>query len=139
MSSFILVVHLLLAVGIVGLVLMQKSEGGGLGMGSASTNTAGFAPRPQGDLLTKATTYLAAAFFFFFLILGILAHNQAGTRSIVDNLAKEQTAPAESSNIDAKNTPVPADQVLPAPISPANSPATSPASAPAEPQVPLAQ
>ncbi|MBP7722093.1 MAG: preprotein translocase subunit SecG [Alphaproteobacteria bacterium] len=92
----ILVIHLFLALAIIGLVLLQRSEGGGLGMGGGGLG--GLAsPRSAANALTRATAFCALAFFCTSLILGILAGrtSTAGT-SILDALdapATEQTAP----------------------------------------------
>ncbi|HQX26967.1 MAG TPA: preprotein translocase subunit SecG [Alphaproteobacteria bacterium] len=82
----ILVIHLFLALAIIGLVLLQRSEGGGLGMGGGGLG--GLAsPRGATNALTRATAFCAAAFFCTSLILGILAgrSSTAGT-SILDAL-----------------------------------------------------
>jgi preprotein translocase subunit SecG len=92
MSSVVLVIHLFLALAIIGLVLLQRSEGGGLGMGGGGLG--GLAsPRGAANALTRATAICALAFFCTSLILGILAgrNSTAGT-SILDAL--EEPAPA---------------------------------------------
>ncbi len=110
MGSVILVIHLFLALAIIGLVLLQRSEGGGLGMGGGGLG--GLAsPRSAANILTRATAICAAAFFCTSLILAILAgvSSTAGT-SILDTLdepapaAKEQGAiPAEKESEPAGN------------------------------------
>jgi len=71
MQSVIIVVHLMLVVGLIGLVLLQKSEGGGLGIGSSG----GFmSSRGTSNILTKATAILAGLFFVTSLTLSILAN-----------------------------------------------------------------
>ena len=98
MESVLLVIHLILALAIIGLVLLQRSEGGGLGIGGGGLG--GLAtPRGAANMLTRATAICAAGFFCTSLILGIMAggHNQA-KQSIMDALkeapAAEQPAPA---------------------------------------------
>jgi preprotein translocase subunit SecG len=92
MGSVILVIHLFLALAIIGLVLLQRSEGGGLGMGGGGMG--GLAsPRGAANLLTRATGICAALFFCTSLILGIMAGAQGSRNtSILDEL--DQPGPA---------------------------------------------
>ena len=65
MENVILVIHLLLAIGLVGVVLLQRSEGGGLGIGGSGGGggMSGFMTgRATADLLTRTTAILATAF-----------------------------------------------------------------------------
>ncbi len=74
MENVILVAHLFLAIAIIGLVLLQRSEGGGLGFGGGGGGLGGVAsPQSTANILTKATAICAAAFFCTSLILGVLA------------------------------------------------------------------
>src|SRR5438128_12674442 len=78
MEKFVIVVHLMIVLSMIGFVLLQKSEGGGFAAGS----TAGFlSSRGTANVLTRTTAYLAAAFFATSLILSILAgfHRNPGT------------------------------------------------------------
>lgn len=71
MQNVLLVIHLLLAIGLVGVILIQRSEGGGLGMGGSQ---GGFmTTRGAANLLTRTTAILATAFITTSLILAILA------------------------------------------------------------------
>src|SRR5262245_52695067 len=95
MDSVVLVIHLFLALAIIGLVLLQRSEGGGLGMGGGGLG--GLAsPRGTANVLSRATAICAAAFFCTSLILAIMAgrNSTAGT-SILDALAEPAPAAAE--------------------------------------------
>jgi preprotein translocase subunit SecG len=79
MQTFVIVVHLMIVLAMIGLVLLQKSEGGGLGMGSSG---GGFmSSRGTSNLLSRSTAYLAGAFFATSLVLSILAglHRNPGT------------------------------------------------------------
>ncbi len=70
MQTVIIVVHLLIVLAMIGLVLLQRSEGGGLGMGGGS----GFmSTRGTTNVLSRTTALLAAAFFATSLILSIVA------------------------------------------------------------------
>ncbi len=99
MQNVILVIHLLLAIGLVGVVLLQRSEGGGLGIGGSGGGggMGGFMTgRATADLLTRTTAILATAFMITSLVLAIIAAHdrKAATGSILDQPA--QTAPASS-------------------------------------------
>ncbi len=70
MQTVIIVIHLMIVLAMIGLVLLQRSEGGGLGMGGG----AGFmSNRGTSNVLTRATAILAGLFFATSLILSILA------------------------------------------------------------------
>ena len=89
MSTVLLVVHLMIALALVGVVLLQKSEGGALGMGGGS---GGFLTgRGTANLLTRITAGLAAAFFTTSILLTILARQTAPVGSVFDG-----TKPADA-------------------------------------------
>jgi len=70
MQHVIIVIHLMLVLALIGVVLLQRSEGGGLGIGS----TGGFmTSRGTANVLTRATAILAGLFFVTSLMLSILA------------------------------------------------------------------
>jgi preprotein translocase subunit SecG len=70
MQTVIIVIHLMVVLAMIGVVLLQKSEGGGLGMGGGG----GFlSSRGTANVLTRTTAILAAVFFSTSLILSILA------------------------------------------------------------------
>lgn len=91
MEHVFLVIHLMLALAIVGLVLLQRSEGGGLGIGGGGMG--GLAtPKAAANALTKATAFCAACFFGTSLILGIMANSGGGSGTILDRVG-ETVAP----------------------------------------------
>jgi preprotein translocase subunit SecG len=70
MQQVLIVVHLLIVLAMVGVILLQRSEGGGLGIGS----TGGFlTSRGTSNVLTRATAFLAIGFFATSLVLSVLA------------------------------------------------------------------
>jgi preprotein translocase subunit SecG len=86
------VIHLMIVVAMVGLVLLQRSEGGGLGMGGGG---GGFmSSRGTANVLTRATAILAGTFFVTSLILSILAGYERKPRSILQSPASAPTQPA---------------------------------------------
>ncbi|RBI87017.1 preprotein translocase subunit SecG [Rhodosalinus halophilus] len=95
MENVVLIVHLLLALTLIGVVLMQRSEGGGLGMGGGGGNA--MSGRAAGTALGKVTWILAIAFIGTSLTLTIFAAENATGTSVLDRLgadgAPEETAP----------------------------------------------
>lgn len=94
MENVVLVIHLLLALSLIGVVLMQRSEGGGLGIGGGGAAT-GRAPQTA---LGKVTWGLAIAFIGTSIALTIIAAENAAGVSVVDRIvdapAPETTTPA---------------------------------------------
>jgi preprotein translocase subunit SecG len=90
MMTVLLVIHLMIAAALVGVVLMQRSEGGALGIGGGG---GGFLTgRGQANLLTRVTAGLAAAFFATSILLSILAGRTAPQTSVFDAPAGSSTA-----------------------------------------------
>jgi preprotein translocase subunit SecG len=125
METFVLVVHLIIALALIGVVLLQRSEGGALGIGGGGGGGGGslFTARGAGNALTRTTAYLAVAFFCTSIALTVIATHRGGG-SVIDNVAPpaatgNQQAPAEGSGTGGSVLP----QLAPA--------------APAQPQVPV--
>ncbi len=98
MSTVVLVIHLILAIALVGIILLQRSEGGALGMGGGGGGMGGFMTgRGAADLLTRTTAVLAASFMATSMILAILASDVRTQGSILDKPQPAPTAPAEPS------------------------------------------
>ncbi|HEY0212857.1 MAG TPA: preprotein translocase subunit SecG [Paenirhodobacter sp.] len=95
MENVVLSIHLILALLLIGVVLLQRSEGGGLGMGGSSSGTGVMTGRQAANALTKLTWALAAAFIITSMALTVLASHKAGVNSVVDRFL--QSAPATSS------------------------------------------
>ena len=88
MIVLLLVVHILIAIALVGVILLQKSEGGALGMGGGGMS--GFMTgRSTANLLTRVTAVLAAAFMTTSVLLVVMHNRERAPRSIID-----QGAPA---------------------------------------------
>lgn len=85
MENVILVVHLLLALSLIGVVLLQRSEGGGLGIGGGGGGAGGGAMsgRAAATALGKVTWVLAIAFICTSVTLTILSAQQASDASVV--------------------------------------------------------
>ncbi|MDX2232960.1 MAG: preprotein translocase subunit SecG [Hyphomonadaceae bacterium] len=84
MQNMILVLHLLIAVVLVGAVLMQRSEGGALGMGGGGTGGL-ISGRGAADMMVNITSWVGGAFFVTSIILAVLAGVQPADRSVIDN------------------------------------------------------
>ena len=90
MQHVIIVIHLMLVLALIGVVLLQRSEGGGLGIGS----TGGFmTSRGTANVLTRATAILAGLFFLTSLLLSILAGVGHKPTSILEGGQSAPTAP----------------------------------------------
>ena len=102
MQTLIIVIHLMIVLALIGFVLLQKSEGGGLGIGSSG----GFlSSRGTSNVLTKTTGMLAGAFFATSLVLSILAGMHRNPGSILQPTSSgTPTAPVSS---DAPAAPAP--------------------------------
>jgi preprotein translocase subunit SecG len=93
MQTVALVILLLLAFALIGVVLLQRNEGGGLGMGGG--NMAG--GRGQATALQRATWWLGGGFMAMSLVLTVIAAQEAGNASVVDQIqagGAEEEAPA---------------------------------------------
>ncbi len=127
MQTILIVVHLMIVIALVTVVLMQRSEGGGLGIGGGS----GFmTARGAGNALTKMTAILAACFFATSLALSLLARYGGQPTDILDRVpvtAPQQQQEAPGGGILDQLGP---DTDVPAPAEPAP---------PAQPQVPSGQ
>ena len=139
-ENVVLTVHLILAVLLIGVVLLQRSEGGGLGMGSTGGVMTG---RQAANALTRATWILAGAFLVTSLALTVIAARNASNGSIVDQLdlgnqPVPSDAPVPGAVRDYAPPPPSAEPVVPGagqPVMPppAAAPAAEPAPAPATP------
>jgi preprotein translocase subunit SecG len=143
MQTVLIVIHLLIVIALVGVVLLQRSEGGALGIGGGGGFMTG---RGQANALSRATAILGALFFATSLIMSIIAGWSRAPHSIIDNTAPastsapaDKTAPAgnlldqlkkiENQRDGAAPTPAPA---APAPAPTAPSPAAPAPAAPAQ-------
>jgi preprotein translocase subunit SecG len=108
--TLLLVFEIIISVLLVIVVLMQRSEGGALGMGGGPS---GFmTARGAGDLLTRTTWILASLFFALALGLTLLAGRERGASSVVDRLKVDAINPA-ALNPPPKPQPGPAGQPQP--------------------------
>ena len=102
MTTVVIVIHLMVVLALIGLVLLQRSEGGALGIGGGSG--AFLSGRGAGNVLTRSTGILAAVFFATSISLALLARIESRPSDIFNQLPG-QAAPA---NPQAPAAPVPA-------------------------------
>ncbi len=99
MTAVLLIIHLIVAITLVGVVLLQRSEGGALGIGGGGGGGGMFSGRGAGNLLTRATAVLAAVFFATSIVLTIMAQRGTVPTSVFDSVEQpasgEGTAPAD--------------------------------------------
>jgi len=96
MTTILLTIHILIAIALVGTVLLQRNEGGGLGIGGSSSD--GFmTARGTANLLTRTTAILAACFFATSIGLAIIAGAGTSTKSIVDDVLESSSTVEKSS------------------------------------------
>ena len=100
MITVILVIHIILAVCIICAVLLQKSEGGGLGIGGSGGAGGGFmTARGTANFMTKLTAFFGGCFFLTSIILALLSSNDSPSivnevnKSIEKNTTKEPSVP----------------------------------------------
>jgi preprotein translocase subunit SecG len=110
MTTVVLVIHLLIAFALIGVILLQKSEGGALGMGGGGMS--GFmSGRSTANLLTRVTAALAAGFFLTSMALAYLA----GNRQPATDMLLTRPPPSQSQPAPAPAEPTPAPAPAPAP------------------------
>lgn len=113
--DFLIVVQAVIAASLVGVILMQRSEGGGLGMGGSPSGL--MSARGAADFMTRTTTILATLFVTLSIALAFVAAQKGGTGGIDETLQRTEvpatgtTAPAAESTPAA---PATADKAAPA-------------------------
>ena len=100
MEAVVLVIHLILAVTLIGLILLQRSEGGGLGIGGSGGLGSLASPHSAASALTRATKWVAGMFFCTSLILAILAGGHHKANSIMDELDAPAAATSAATPVD---------------------------------------
>jgi preprotein translocase subunit SecG len=94
MENVVLIVHLLLALGLIAVVLMQRSEGGGLGMGGGGGGAV--SGRAAATALTKLTWLLGAAFIVTSITLTVIVAQKSAGASVIDRLGITPPAATET-------------------------------------------
>jgi preprotein translocase subunit SecG len=112
MFKFLLIVQTLVAASLVSVILMQRSEGGGLGVGGSSS---GFmTARGAADFLTRSTAILGGLFVTLSIVLAAIA-GASREPAKVDTSLVNQVAPAQQQQQQQQGAPAPAPQQPEAP------------------------
>jgi len=94
MSTLLLVIHLIVTLALIGVVLLQRSEGGGLGVGSSQGMGSFMTGRGTANLLTRTTAILGTIFFALSLTLAIINRGATPSGSLLDQAPSGPSAPA---------------------------------------------
>ncbi len=123
MYTIILVFHIILAVFLVGLVLLQRPEGGALGILGSGTGSNFMTGRSIGNILTKMTAVVAGLFVVTSLTLAILAKQEVKQDSVLSVIPIQNSLPSEQNPANeqlpvTETTPaaIPTDDPIPAAI-----------------------
>lgn len=121
---FLTIIQALVAAALVGVVLMQRSEGGGLGIGSSPGGA--FGARGAADFLTRTTKWLAVAFVSLSILLAALAARENSVGEVTTTLDRNAPAAAPAQR-DLLADPAPAAPAAPASQAPASQAPAAPA------------
>jgi len=105
LETILLIVHLMIALALVGVVLLQKSEGGGLGFGGGTMGGV-MTVRGTANLLTRATSFLATAFIVMSLTLAVVANQSSQPEAIVTDQPTTESMPAVPAEDSAPAVPL---------------------------------
>jgi preprotein translocase subunit SecG len=109
LTTVLLIIHLFVTLALIGVVLIQRSEGGGLGIGSSQGMGSFMSGRGTANLLTRTTAILAALFMSLSLALALLNRGTTGvSKSILDLPPSSSSAPAADAPKPVAPAPVPA-------------------------------
>jgi preprotein translocase subunit SecG len=122
MHAVVVVIHIILAIGLIAVVLLQRSEGGALGIGGGGGMGGFMTGRGAANLLTRTTAILAAGFMITSLSLAILATRQSNERHSILDQPAGSSAPAAPATAPTQAPGLPATPAVPgapkAPIAP---------------------
>jgi preprotein translocase subunit SecG len=118
MENVILIIHLIIALALIGLIMMQRSEGGALGIGGGGPGAGNlFSSRGVGNALTRATAFLAVAFFVTSMTLTWMATRKGGSAfdGVTPTTQQEKKPPAEGDSVlpNLGGAPKPAAPAVP--------------------------
>jgi preprotein translocase subunit SecG len=134
MDTVLLVIHLMVAVALIGVIMLQRSEGGALGIGGSGGLMTG---RGTANFLTRVTAMLAAGFFATSIALTLLSRYENRSHSILPvSPASSTTAPTPASSGPNGRALQPLVPTSPAPSAPAAPAAPAGSAAPASPATP---
>ena len=88
MENFILIINIILAILLIGVILLQRSEGGALGLGVSQDNF--ISSRSAGSFLTKATAIIATLFIITSISLTIISKEESSSTSVLEKVEEEK-------------------------------------------------
>ena len=88
MENFILIINIILAILLIGIILLQKSEGGALGLGVSQDNF--ISSRSASSFLTKATAIIATLFIVTSISLTIISKEEISSTSVLEKVEEEK-------------------------------------------------
>ena len=88
MENFILILNIILAILLIGVILLQRSEGGALGLGVSQDNF--ISSRSAGSFLTKATAIIATLFIITSISLTIISKGEFSSTSVLEKVEEEK-------------------------------------------------
>ena len=88
MESFILILNVILAILLIGVILLQRSEGGALGLGVSQDNF--ISSRSAGSFLTKTTAIIATLFIMTSISLTIISKEEISSTSVLEKVEEEK-------------------------------------------------
>ena len=88
MENFILVLNIILAVLLIGVILLQRSEGGALGLGVSQDNF--ISSRSASSFLTKTTAIIATLFIITSIVLTIISKEEISSTSVLEKVEEEK-------------------------------------------------
>ena len=88
MENFILILNIILAILLIGVILLQRSEGGALGLGISQDNF--ISSRSAGSFLTKTTAILAALFIITSISLTVISKEEFSSKSVLEKVEEEK-------------------------------------------------
>ncbi len=103
MVTVVIVIHLMVVLAMIGLVLLQRSDGGALGIGGGGGNF--LSGRGAGNVLTRSTAIFAGAFFATSIALTVLARMESRPSDILDRLGAPAPVTAPAPAAPAPGTP----------------------------------
>jgi preprotein translocase subunit SecG len=132
MTTVLLLIHLFVTLALIGVVLIQRSEGGGLGIGTSQGMGSFMSGRGTANLLTRTTAILGTLFFALSLALALLNRGTSGVgRSIMDAPLPASPAPITAPLVPGSPaTHSPAVPAAPSPAVPGTPSQSAPATAP---------
>jgi preprotein translocase subunit SecG len=137
MTTVLLIIHLFVTIALIGVVLIQRSEGGGLGIGTSQGMGSFMSGRGTANLLTRTTAILATIFMVLALALALLNRGTVGAGRSILEMPPASTNPAGPAGMAVPNPPAskaPAGSATaPAPASPAPAAPAAPKNGPSVP------